>query len=119
MLINLSNHPSSMWEKEQIESANSLYGDVFDLPFPMVDPKGDRQYIESLADKYIEKLLAIANGENAVVHLMGELTLTFAILNKMINLGFRCVASTTERDVTISEDGTKNVKFNFIQFRDY
>lgn len=119
MLINLSNHPSSLWGKEQIESAICLFGDILDIPFPMVDPNGDKQYIESLAEKYVDEMTKKADRDNTVIHIMGELTLTFAILNKMINLGFRCVASTTERDATISEDGTKNVKFNFIQFRDY
>lgn len=40
MLVNLSNHPSMMWAKEQMETALLLYGTVGDCPFPDVEPGG-------------------------------------------------------------------------------
>lgn len=44
MLLNLSNHPSSLWCDEQIKAAETLFGEIVDLPFPQVDPNGDEAY---------------------------------------------------------------------------
>lgn len=44
MLLNLSNHPSSLWCDEQKKAAETLFGEIVDLPFPQVDPNGDEAY---------------------------------------------------------------------------
>ena len=36
MLINLKNHPSDKWTDDQKNGAIELYGELKDLPFPMV-----------------------------------------------------------------------------------
>ncbi|MDR3261870.1 MAG: hypothetical protein LBT78_08560 [Tannerella sp.] len=54
MLINLSNHPSALWQAPQLEVA-TVYGEIIDLPFPVVDPEGDATYIQSLGKEYIFK----------------------------------------------------------------
>jgi len=118
MLINLSNHPSSKWMKPQIEAAKK-YGEIVDLQFPSVDPSGDTTYIEDLANEYVRKIISIASGDGAVVHVMGEMTLTFAIICKLQKVGIECVCSTTERVVEEIGNGEKRVLFNFIKFRNY
>lgn len=118
MFLNLSNHPSANWSAEQTEAATHLYGEIIDLPFPVVDPAGDEKYIADLADEYCQKVLALAEGKNITVHLMGEMTLTFALLKRLQAHGILCVASTTQRK-TVEENGVKTSIFQFVKFREY
>ena len=113
MFLNLSNHPSANWTPEQLDAAG---GTVVDMPFPQVDPDGDEAYIENLADEYLQKVLAMDN--ISVVHIMGEMNFTFALVKKLKTHGIRCVASTTQRE-TVEKDGLKISKFKFIRFREY
>ena len=118
MLINLTNHPSALWSEEQKKAAER-YGEIIDLPFPAVDATGDETNIASLADEYVQKLKDLANGRDVTVHLMGEMTLTFALVRRLQTNGIRCVASTTQRIVTETEPNHKEVIFQFIKFRRY
>lgn len=118
MFINLSNHPSTKWSEAQIEAAKQ-YGDIVDLPFPQVDPKGDEDYIAGLADEYCHKVLDLADSHPVTVHLMGEMTLTFALVIRMKAKGLVCLASTTERIVTEEAPGVKTNVFRFARFRKY
>lgn len=118
MLINLSNHPLNKWSHAQIEAA-LRYGKIIDLPFPAVKADGDEAYISDLADEYVRKVLSLSDGEKSTIHLMGEMTLTFAILKRLQERGFRCIASTSERLVEDLAQGHKEVIFQFVRFRDY
>lgn len=73
MLINLTNHPSALWDKAQQQAA-SQYGACMDLPFPAIDSEGDENYIDRLTDEYLQKILTLADGQTAeiTVHLMGD-----------------------------------------------
>ncbi len=119
MLINLSNHPSLKWSKEQTEAANSRFGEIIDLLFPAVSPEGDENYIAALADEYCNKVIELAGGTPVTVHLMGEMTLAFAIVRRLKQSGIPCVASTTQRLVKEIDDGHKDVVFRFVRFRNY
>lgn len=118
MFLNISNHPSSNWSAEQIEAAWQLSGEIVDLPFPVVDPAGDETYIAELADDLCTKVIEI-NGQNAVVHLMGEMTLTFALVQRLSIQGITCVAATTQREIMEYPDGRKESIFKFVKFRKY
>lgn len=118
MFINLSNHPSTLWGTEQTNAAKA-YGNIMDIPFPVVDPNGDEAYIKNLADEYSQKVTETANSQTIVVHVMGEMTLTFALVTKLRNAGIKCVASTTERTIQQHPDGRKESVFRFIGFREY
>jgi hypothetical protein len=117
MIINLSNHRSTLWQAAQLEAA-SVYGEIIDLPFPAVNPEGDEEYIQSLGKEYLEKVEQLAQGKNVTVHLMGELTLTYCLVNALLEKGIKCIASTTER-VSEEKDGAKISEFRFKQFREY
>ncbi|MDR3245034.1 MAG: CRISPR-associated protein [Prevotellaceae bacterium] len=117
MIINLSNHSSAFWQAPQLEAA-TVYGEIIDLPFPFVNPEGDEKYIQSLGDEYVEKIEQLAQGKNVTVHLMGELTLTYCLVNALTAKGIKCIASTTERIVE-EKDGAKISEFRFKQFRKY
>lgn len=123
MFINFSNHRTENWGEEQLAAAKS-YGEIVDMPFPNVDPLGGENYIASLADEYVEKILSmIQNPLQDVVHIMGELNLVFSVVSKLTAKGVTCVASTTERIVVekVTETGEliKNATFKFCQFRVY
>jgi hypothetical protein len=118
MLINLSNHPSVNWKPEQIEAAQA-FGEIVDIPFPAVEPSGDEIYIQRLCNEYFEKVVKTANGKETVVHVMGEMTLTFSLVHILQDKGFICVASTSERIITDKGNGTKEVQFVFNRFRKY
>jgi hypothetical protein len=118
MLINLSNHPSSLWSEEQLFAA-SIYGEIYDISFPAIDANGDEQYISILADTYKDKVLQLSGNEKIYVHVMGEMTFVYAFLERMRKLSIICIASTTKRIATESEDGKKESLFKFVRFRKY
>lgn len=118
MLINLSNHPSAKWSSEQ-KNAASQFGEIVDLPFPDVDAAGNEKYIDDLASDYVNNVKYKATNNNIFVHIMGEMTLTFAIVRQLQKIGIPCIASTTQRLVTENPDGSKSVLFQFVRFRHY
>lgn len=118
MLINLTNHPSTKWSETQTEAAKR-FGEIVDLSFPQVDPKGDETYIANLAEEYCQKVLELADGTPIAVHVMGEMTLTFAIVKKLQAANVVCMASTTERIVHVTLEGNKESLFQFVGFRNY
>jgi len=116
MLINLSNHPSSKWSQAQQEAATEQYGEVEDLPFPNIDPSWTTQEIKALAQEYLAK---VKTKQPQAVHLMGEMTFTYALVRLLQAAGISCVASTSERQVIEGDNGQKTVQFTFHQFRAY
>lgn len=119
MLINLSNHHSNFWGEQQTNTAHKLYGDIFDISFPNVPAEIDEEHIKSMAKMLISDYLSSYNSTITTFHVMGEMTLTFQLVTLLKAAGFRCVASTSERVVSYAPDGTKNVTFNFVRFREY
>lgn len=116
MLINLSNHNSKHWLELQVNAA-SKYGEIIDIPFPHVDPNGDETYVERLAEEYSDlvlKFIGKADQQNSAVHIMGEMTTTFAIVSKLKSQGITCIASTSTHNPE-----SKVPQFNFIRFREY
>lgn len=119
MLLNISNHPSKLWDEKQSREAERLFGGVADLPFPAVDPATDESTIQALAHNYADRVCSMGTPQSVVAHVMGEMTFTYAIVTLLKSIGYRCVASTTERCVVEEQQGQKTVLFNFVQFRDY
>ncbi len=119
VLINLSNHPSNTWGSNQIEAARA-YGEIMDMPFPEVNEKNDESYISALSEEYLQKILDLSLTNSVTVHLMGELTFTFALLRRLQEYGIECIASTSKRIVNEdSKEGKKEVVFQFERFRRY
>ena len=118
MLINFSNHPTSEWQQTQIDAANRLYGGVIDIPFPDVDPIAPLPAVESLADSCMRNLMPLIQ-DNDVVHIMGEMTLTYILVNRLKQSGIKCVASCSERACYPLGDNEIAKTFIFKQFRSY
>lgn len=118
MLLNFSNHPSSLWEEGQVAAARQ-YGEIVDMTFPSIDPDASSETIRELADSYVHDILQIAKDLDVTVHVMGEMTFVFSVVMLLKEKGIRCVASTTERNAIDNADGTKTLEFSFVGFREY
>lgn len=122
MLLNLSNHPSSNWQPEQIKAAKEVYGEIQDLPFPNIPPQWDEMQVQQLAKEYAEKCITLFNANIVLphaIHIMGELTFCYAFVKMMEPYPYPCLAATTERIVEILPNGEKKSSFKFLKFRNY
>lgn len=121
MIINLSNHPSNSWTDLQLKTSKELYGKIIDIDFPQIPPDIDEDLILSLANDYkdicLDMLSSSTDSKNAV-HIMGELTFVFNLVNLLKNKNVTCIASTTDRN-SIVMDSSKISTFNFFRFREY
>jgi hypothetical protein len=111
MFVNISNHPSSKWSQAQKEAAG---GEIFDIPFPNVDPKASRFEIAEIALLLMKK---IPDGTKKAM-VQGEPTLCYALTGLLKREGVLVVVATTERRVIEKEGGVKESVFEFVQFRE-
>lgn len=119
MLLNLSNHPLATWTELQLQAAKQQFGDIQDLPFPQVSPEATHDDIQRLAQEYLQKVQQYGTPQHITIHIMGELNLTFALVNLLQANGYTCVASTTRRVVKELDNHQKLSEFCFVQFRKY
>ena len=117
IFINFSNHPYSGWSDVQIK-AFADFGEVKEIPFPPIGPDWSSEKINEEADKYCMQILSISEDKDVTVHIMGEMTFCFAVVSRLKEAGIRCVASCSERNVTV-EDGKKISQFDFVGYREY
>jgi len=115
--FNLSNHPSCEWGAKQLAEAEK-YGQIVDTPFPESKPNDGQNDIERQASGIVNNIIALANGDDFVVHVMGEMTLTFSVVSKLKAAGVTCLASTTARKASM-EGNVKTSIFEFVKFREY
>lgn len=119
MFINISNHPSSSWKKDQL-SAAKVYGKIYDISFPIIPPEMDTSGMKYMLREYIQRVDDIVNGQvdSTVIHVMGETVFTFMLVTALLQRNYRVVASTTER-IVCYEGEVKQTLFKFVRFRDY
>lgn len=115
MLLNFSNHPSDLWSDNQRQVAIGQYGKIEDYSFPLIPPLATTSEVHQLAAKYE---LEILKKEPRAVHIMGEMTFTYALVNRLTAAGTPCIAATTHR-VVQEKSGKKITDFHFVQFRRY
>ena len=118
MFINFSNHSLSTWTERQIKAAKE-YGELEEIVFPNINPQFTTEQVQMLATDYVAKILTHYPIEILTVHVMGELTFCFSVVQQLKEKGVRCVASTTERIVEETADNKKVTQFSFVQFREY
>ena len=118
LFLNISNHPSEKWSPEQVNEAQK-HGKIIDILFPVINPKSTTEDIAQIADDYAQKVLELSKGKTVSAHVMGEMTLTLAIVRRLQDYGIKCYASTTERIVNDGPNGQKISIFKFVAFRKY
>ncbi|MGL5894609.1 MAG: TIGR02221 family CRISPR-associated protein [Bacteroidales bacterium] len=118
--INFSNHPIDSWSDLQRVAAQE-YGECVDIAFPSVAPEMDSSEIALLAKEYSELIVGTIGAavKGSVVHVMGEMTLAHGVIDMLRNKGVRCVSATSERMVSETAQGVKEITFRFVRFRDY
>ena len=119
MLINLTNHPSSKWSTMQ-KNAASIYGEIVDYPFPQVDPQADEAAISLQAETITADLAELH--PNAVL-CQGEMTLAFALVSRLKQIGIPVLAACSTRcsRETVTETGStvRTSEYVFCRFREY
>ena len=130
MFLNLSNHPSHKWTDRQREAALAISRDlndgldeagifIEDMPFPNIPPNADSEAVADLADDFYRKINNECVAELTAVHIMGEMTFVYMLVQKLQKRGFECYAGTSDRKTIDHDNGTKTVVFDFVQFRKY
>jgi len=128
-IVNLSNHPSVKWEEKQVNAVKE-YATLItalqttsqikeivltDLPHPQIPSSEDENFVDKLAEEYIQKLQEMSAN---VVFLAGELSFVSSILRWAFTRkpNVHIITSTTERIVE-EKDGVKISKFQFGRIR--
>lgn len=128
MFINLSNHPTDQWDKQQKDAAEKMAGTIAMIPFPAVPADADEVEVSEMAEKYIKLVLdkekeSREMGEEFAVMCQGEFCLTFQIVSKLLSEGICCVASCArrEKEITTNADGETIFlsRFRFVRLRRY
>ena len=124
LFINVSNHPSSTWSVEQKQAALKGGRMLVDIPFPAVPPTATRNEIRDMAYELISAIddtIANYGGSESTtkITIVGEFSLTIFVVVKLRILlpGLTIVVATSERNTVINDDGSKTIRFEFVQFR--
>ena len=91
------------------------YGSIVDIPFPVVNPKGDTEYIVQLANDCVEKIM---RQQPRAVLCQGEFSLAFHVITELKKRNVKVLAACSERSVE-TNGNKKQVIFEFEQFREY
>lgn len=118
IFINLSNHPFTCWSEKQLAAARE-YGEPVELPFPDISPEIGEKELKMLVDEYFTKIQELTEGKTGTVHIMGEMTFTYALVERLNKSGIRCIASTSKRIVEEDTEGNRTSHFSFVRFRNY
>lgn len=119
MFINFTNHPSNNWGVIQIKESLK-YGKIIDLPFPEVSVDADEKDINNLAEIYVKKIMEY---KPKAVLVQGEMSLTFSIVARLLELNVLVLCACSSRCTTEYQniDGTnhKLSEFRFEKYRAY
>lgn len=121
IIINVSNHPSSKWSKEQVDACNGAV--ILDCAFPNINEKATAYEMDAACYGFADWLTSTVHGvDKAHVHFMvaGEQGAHFRIVGFLKMADFSVIQATSSRNTVVSEDGkTKTVTFNFGILREY
>ena len=129
LMINLSNHPLESWGEAQIGTATSTFDELLDFPFPQIDPEWGYEEVQGLVEATTQAIIDVYNDKldelpedtdlKLFVHIMGEQSFTFNMVNELAGEGIYCICSTTRRNTVDMGGGKKISNFEFVRFRDY
>ena len=119
VFINLSNHRSDKWGDAQLSAART-YGEIIDIPFPMISPSANNEEIDALVREYLDKLSDI---DISAVMLQGEYVFVYRLVSALKSKGITVLSACSERKVMehFDRDGRTQREsiFDFVQFREY
>ena len=119
IFVNHTNHPSDRWSPKQIAAAE-IFGELFDFPFPPINPHATSEEIRKLVAINLKEILEL---EPAAVLCQGEFNYTFEMVERLKEIGVPVMAATSKRvaSVEIQADGsTRQIStFRFVRFREY
>lgn len=119
MLINCTNHPYKIWNEPQRKGALE-YGEVIDIPFPVIEPEYTGAKIRDIVTEYADRIKAY---DPDAVLVAGEYTFAFMLVDKLLKDNIKVVCSCSKRVTTEikKDDGTneKSSVFLFEGFREY
>ena len=113
-LLNISAFPSTDWSKAQQTIALNTYGAITDWDFPEIAPTLDVIALESLVNDYYQKIKAL---QPSAVHLIGELSFTFKLVEMLKAINIPCICSIWNGRNT--NDLNDTAASEFVQFRRY
>jgi hypothetical protein len=116
MFVNISNHPSSKWSTAQRSAAEQLGGAIIDIPFPNIPATATRQEIAKLAKAMFADLVERYPTPGYAM-VAGGGTLCSLLILALSILGWEVVFACSERNTVENDDGSKTVRFDFVQFR--
>ena len=128
IFINLSNHPSNTWSDKQKSTVKEKYNTetIIDISFPDINPEWNLDKVRTLVHSYKDEIINHFHDKNdwIILHVMGEMSFTHALVNMMSAYKVTCICSTTKRKVITEYDklgfeAGKQVTFEFCKFRDY
>lgn len=115
---NISNHPFSRWEKEQLAAATAMVnnGELLEFPFPAVPATVTAKEICCMAKAIAADVIGMGCTHAMV---QGQMNLTFKLVEELKSVGVQCYAAVSDRNTKENRDGTKTVSFDFVQFLEY
>jgi len=117
MLINLSNHPYEKWSSSQRKQALSLFGKIQNVGFPNIDPHWSYEEVKIQAQELFNEISNDKEGGQFQILLAGEQSFLIAFYQLCKEKNIPVFTSTSNRIIKELEDGSKNVIFEFKQFR--
>ena len=112
--LNISNHPVAAWDEKQTAAA-SVFGEVVQFGFPNVNPFATSEEVLKIAQEIVRDAVGM-RATHAMV--AGETSLVLALVPALKEAGVRCYCACSERNTVQNEDGSKTVRFEFVQFRE-
>jgi len=122
VLINCSNHPSSIWSNEQRQG----WDEIIDVPFPNVPPEldtNDKPYQETIQTLWRNIVDIVKSKDEGTIylHLAGEYSVCYEIFLKAKEWLIPLAVPTTRRETAEvkNADGsvTKSSRFEFVRWR--
>lgn len=122
MFINYTNHPSENWSEKQKHQALQ-YGNIVDIPFPVISADMGKDDIYELAGRECENILCqLAGQSDSAVLCQGEFNFTFLMVRFLQKENITVLSAVSERKVReSSQNGVtiKEAEFDFQGFREY
>ena len=119
MFVNVSNHPSSLWLKNQRKNAME-YGEIVDVAFPAIYKEYNSSKYDELVEEYLEKILIL---QPEAVMVQGEFIFTYRLVKELKERSIKVLSSRSERVSKEFKDENdvihKHSIFEFVGFQEY